>query len=79
MSELAPAAQAPQPTLPELRGRACENDGFVCGCHHLIVAEYKLTAITAVITKFVERCSGESWAEVASKLSRIAAWEFEDY
>ena len=64
---------------PQWLAKECYKDGFVWGRHHLIVAEYNLKAITAIITKFVERCSGESWQEVASKLSRIASWEFEDY
>ena len=59
--------------------KACKKDGFLWGRHHLIVPEYNLKAITAIITKFVERCSGESWGEVATKLARIANWEFEDY
>jgi Immunity protein 8 len=64
---------------PKWLVKACEKDGFIWGRHHLIVPEYSLKAITAIITKSVERCSGESWQEVASKLSRTASWEFEDY
>jgi Immunity protein 8 len=64
---------------PTWLAKECEKDGFVWGRHRLIVPEYNLKAITAIITKFVERCSGESWQEAASKLSRIASWEFEDY
>lgn len=64
---------------PKWLTRACEKDGFVWGRHHLIVPEYNLAAIMKVITKFVENCSGGSWQEVAARLSRIAAWEFENY
>jgi hypothetical protein len=64
---------------PKWLATECEKDGFVWGRHHLIVPEYNLKAITAIIITFVERCSGESWQEVTSKLSRIASWEFEDY
>jgi hypothetical protein len=59
--------------------RACESDGFLWGRNHLIVPEYNLKAITEIVTKFVENCSGDSWSEVTAKLSRIAAWEFEDF
>jgi len=52
---------------------------FLWSRHHLIVPRYNLEAITAVISEFVENCSGEAWDDVARKLSRIARWEFEDY
>jgi hypothetical protein len=64
---------------PKWLARAVERDGFVWGRHHLIVLHYDLDRITAIITKFVERCSGESWPVVAEKLARIASWKFEDY
>ena len=63
---------------PKWLASEVQKDGFVWGRHHLIVPEYNLKAITAVLTKFVERCSGDSWHEVVEKLSRIALWEFED-
>jgi hypothetical protein len=59
--------------------KACEKSGFLWGRHHLIVPEYNLKTIMSVVTKFVDRCSGESWKEVAEKLSRFTSWEFEDY
>ncbi|MEI9977025.1 MAG: immunity 8 family protein [Ignavibacteriota bacterium] len=64
---------------PNWLAKACEKDGFMWGRHHLIVPEYNLQAITATVAKFVQGCSGESWQEVASKLNRMAAWEFEEY
>ncbi len=64
---------------PSWIAKACEKNGFLWGRHHLIVPEYNLQAITRIITKFVESCRGDSWKDVAAKLSRLAAWEFEDY
>ena len=64
---------------PRWLARASEKDGFVWGQHHLIVPEYNLKRITEIVTNFVERCSGDSWAEVGTKLARIASWEYEDY
>jgi Immunity protein 8 len=64
---------------PKWLARACEKGGIIWGRHHLIVAEYNLKAIMVVITKLVERHSGESWKDVAEKLGRFASWEFEDY
>jgi hypothetical protein len=64
---------------PKWLAKAADKDGFVWGRHHLIVPEYNLKNITEIITKFVERCSGETWKEVAARVGRLAAWEFEDY
>lgn len=64
---------------PKRLAKIADRDGFVWGRHHLIVPHYDLKAITQAITKFVEGCSGEAWADVALKVSRFAGWEFEDY
>jgi hypothetical protein len=64
---------------PKWLARVCEENGFAWGRHHLIVPEYSLSQITQRVTRFVENSSGSSWSEVATKLSRIASWEFEDY
>jgi hypothetical protein len=47
--------------------------------HHLIVDSFDAAAIVAELNRAVEQCSGRDWAEVAKHLSRIGAWEFEDY
>lgn len=36
-------------------------------------------ALREYFAKLVDRCEGKDWAEVANKLSRHGAWEFEDY
>lgn len=58
-----------------------ENVNFepVWGRHMLIVFEYNLTNIKAAVERYIENCSGENWEDIAIKLTRIAAWEFEDY
>jgi len=58
---------------------ACERDDFVIGRHHLIVLAYDFELIRRTLDKFVNRCSGDTWQQIAAKLSRIAYWEFEDY
>ena len=55
------------------------EEGFVWGRHYLFVDHFDPARIEKIITKFVERCSGETWEEVARKLGRLAYWEFEDY
>lgn len=57
----------------------CERDQFVVGRHHLIVAYYDFTNVQNLLYKLVDRCRGDSWHEIAEKLSRLAFWEFEDY
>jgi hypothetical protein len=56
-----------------------EREGFVFGTHRLFVKTYDSVQIKNLITKFIERYSGDSWREIAEKISRIAHWEFEDY
>ncbi len=55
-----------------------EREGFVLGIHHLFVKTYDVVEIKALLRKVMERYSGNSWREVANKLSRVAHWEFEE-
>lgn len=55
------------------------REEVIVGRHFLIVFEYNFPRIRGKIEKFCERCTGETWNEVASKLSRLGYWEFEDY
>jgi Immunity protein 8 len=55
------------------------HDGFAFGTHRLFVQMYDPLQIKKLITKFIERYSGDSWREVAEKIGRFARWEFEDY
>ena len=64
---------------PAWLGKEVAQEGFVIGRHYLIVSNYDPSFIKRIIRKFVERWSGESWHEVAQKVSRIGYWEFEDY
>lgn len=47
--------------------------------HTLLVRTYDLDEITKTITDHIDRCEGENWMEIAQKLSRVFAWEYEDY
>jgi hypothetical protein len=55
------------------------EDATINGRHHLIVFKYQWTAIEDFVREFVASCSGDTWREIASKLSRLGYWEFEDY
>ncbi|HHA3670969.1 TPA: immunity 8 family protein [Salmonella enterica subsp. enterica serovar Muenchen] len=47
--------------------------------HTLLVRKYDLDEITKTITDYIDRCEGDNWMEIAQKLSRVFAWEYEDY
>ncbi|MEM5342290.1 immunity 8 family protein [Paraburkholderia azotifigens] len=49
------------------------------GRHLLIVREYSLASIEKYIQSYVAECDGDDWKTIATKLSRMVAWEFEDY
>lgn len=55
------------------------DDTVIIGRHYLIVFKYDFKRITETIKAFCKNCTGETWAEVAIKLSRLGMWEFEDY
>lgn len=55
------------------------SHGAVWGRHMLIVFEYDKDLIVKEISNYVDGCSGKEFWDVAQKLSRIGAWEFEDY
>jgi hypothetical protein len=58
---------------------ACEREGFVVGRHFLVVGRFDVAFIKKVIIELIEGCEGNTWQEVAEKVSRIGHWEFEDY
>ena len=59
--------------------KECERNGFVLGRHHLVVRSYDFGFVERVLAKLIARYSGETWPEIAEKISRLAYWEFEDY
>jgi hypothetical protein len=49
--------------------------GAVVGSGLLLVFEWSLERLRAFLAREVERCSGETWPEVARQVGRIARWE----
>lgn len=49
------------------------------GRHVLIVGHYDFSQISKVIEDYCNTLDESDWSGLASKLSRIAHWEFEDY
>jgi hypothetical protein len=64
---------------PTWLAREVERMGLVDGRHHLIVHEFNLERIRSFLVAYASTCAGETWQEVAAKLSRLGKWEFEDY
>jgi len=52
---------------------------YMWGRHMLIVNEYDYELIFQSLSARISSYSGKDWNEVANKIARIAAWEFEDY
>lgn len=45
----------------------------------MIVERYDFKIIKNYIEKIINECDGDSWEEIAKKLSRYFFWEYEDY
>ena len=68
-----------QVCTPEWVKAQCADRGPMWGRHMLIVEAYDYDAIKGVIERYVAGSDGDNWEAIAGKLSRIGAWEFEDY
>ena len=47
--------------------------------HTLLATDYNIPEAVAMVHKYIEALEENSWEELASKVSRVARWEFEDY
>ena len=56
-----------------------ERKSLVDGRHHLVVSKFDLAQIRSFLVGYAKNCAGKTWAEAATKLSRLGKWEFEDY
>jgi hypothetical protein len=52
---------------------------ILSGRHHLIVEQFVWDDIDAFLRETLAAIEGKDWNEVASRVSRLAWWEFEDY
>ena len=64
---------------PKRLASTYDKHDVIIGRHLFIVFEYDYDRIIATINKFISNCSGDSWKEMAEKISRLGKWEFEDY
>jgi hypothetical protein len=68
-----------QVATPEWLKERYGPNGVISGRHLLVTFGYDWPRIAAYLREQVESCSAETWSDVATKLSRFAHWEFEDY
>ena len=47
--------------------------------HTVLATYYNIPTTVALMTQYVEALEEESWEQLASKISRVARWQFEDY
>lgn len=64
---------------PEWLKNEYKSSKAVWGYGILIVFEYDLNMIKLEIDNRIESCAGENWHVIAKKISKFAAWEYEDY
>jgi hypothetical protein len=64
---------------PEWIKREYLHTGAVWGRHMLIISRYDQSRIRYELNQYVEKCTGKDFWEIAQKIARIGAWEFEDY
>jgi hypothetical protein len=47
--------------------------------HIMLAADYNIQEAVALMTKYVNSLEADSWQALASKINRVACWEYEDY
>jgi len=47
--------------------------------HIVLAQDYNVPAAVALMEKYVSSLEEDSWQKLASKISRMARWEYEDY
>ncbi|HEV2804293.1 MAG TPA: immunity 8 family protein [Chthoniobacterales bacterium] len=62
-----------------LQSKLASDGTPIFGTHMLIVGRYDFRAIRRVIEDYCDNLDEPNWEKLASKLARIARWEFQDY
>src|SRR5258708_1895903 len=52
------------------------EEDIVIGKNLLIVFDFNRPRIVQWFNHFIERCTGETWADIAKQISYIGVWEF---
>jgi len=51
---------------------------MMLGLHKIIVFKYDYVQLQHFIEKYLRHCSGDTWEEIARKVSLLGQWEFEN-
>jgi hypothetical protein len=55
------------------------HENPLSGRHHIILDSFDAQKIRSFIGEICKNSKGGSWPEIAEKIARHGAWEFEDY
>jgi Immunity protein 8 len=64
---------------PRRLDRVVADESQLWGQHLLIVERFDWSVVRTAVEKMCDEITDETWDAIASRLSRYAAWEFEDY
>ena len=64
---------------PRWLERLLTDSPFLSGRHYLFMKRLDWPTLEQYVHSEVEKCTGETWTEVAARLARLGHWEFEDY
>lgn len=56
-----------------------DNRNIISGRNLLVMKEFNMELIEAYLKRATSTITEKSWSDVATKLSKFAHWEFEDY
>lgn len=68
-----------QVCTPKWLSENMKEKDVVIGRHFLFVMHYDYGLIVNRIKEYINECDGADWVEIATKISRLGHWEFEDY
>jgi hypothetical protein len=54
------------------------SSDMMLGLHKIIVFKYDYLQLRHFIEKYLRHCSGDTWEEIARKVSLLGRWEFEN-
>lgn len=55
------------------------REGIILGRHYLFVERFHWEFVRRFLEEWVGKQHGDSWEQLALRLSRLGKWEFEDY
>ena len=64
---------------PEWLADELKQDPIISGRSRLIMSAFDYDRVEAYVRKQIAFATGDTWSEVAAKLSRWSSWEFKDY